>query len=155
MISKDMVKHFVDAARALASGKKDTGFTGNGIRKLDFYVSVPDEANPRKTIKRVFTALEQNTDKLSTPAQRARSGHVVIQIRDNDKGILLGNVEVDENRFISYESVPMPVDIEEIEEVLGEEAIDSDEIEVTAARTSLPVASEPLPLQKRAPRRAA
>lgn len=136
MISADLVKHFVNAARALAAGKQDTGFTGNGFKKLDFVVKVPDESNPRKLTRKVFTALEQNPEKLSTPAIMARNGRKIIQIRDVDKGVLLGNVDVGENRFNSYDAVPTAVEIEDIENVLGDDAVEIGEAQVSAANSS-------------------
>lgn len=113
MISDDLVRAFQVAAQALSRGVKDTGFTGNGIKKLDFKVG-----------DQVFTALEQNPDKLSVPAQLARKGHKIIQIRDVEKAVLLGNVDVTENVFNSYESVPQPVDIHDLASALRDKDVE-------------------------------
>lgn len=133
MISPTLIAAFTNAARALASGAKDSGYTGNGLRKLDFFV----REGGRQTI---FTAIEQNPNKLSVPGKLAREGHKIVQIRDDQKQALLGNVDVNENRWNSYENIPNPVDISEIEESLGSLAVrDPKEVAVTAARTATPI----------------
>lgn len=148
MISPSWVTAFVNAARALASGAKDSGYTGNGLRKLDFFVR--EGGKPR-----IFTAIEQNPNKLSVPGKLAREGHKIVQIRDDEAQVLLGNVDVAENRFNSYENVPSPVDISEIEASLGSDAVKSpDEVRVTAARTATPIdmtpGSQPNPVKRAA-----
>lgn len=156
MISQQLVTAFTNAAVALANGRADTGYTGNGLKKLDFFVKVPSEDNPRKTLKKVFTAIEQNKDKLSTPAQMAKNGHLIIQIRDVERGILLGNVDVGEKRFNSYESVPTAMDIDDVVENLGDIALEEGEVQVSAARTSSPVDPElEEPAVRKSTRRAA
>lgn len=137
MISPTLLMHFVNAAAALANGLKDTGFTSNGLRKLDFKAA--DESGKAHT----FTAIEQNPNKLSVPAKLAREGHKIVQIRDDDAGVLLGNVDVDEKRFNSYEAIPTLLDISEIEKALGDNVVKPDEIQVTAARTAVPPVTEP------------
>lgn len=136
MISQSLATMFLNAARALATGAKDTGYTSNGLRKLDF--KLIEGGKPK-----VFTAIQQNPDKLSTPAKLAREGHQIIQIRDNEEARLVGNVDVTENRFNSYENIPNPVDISEVEQALGSHAARQGEVQITAARTATPVGSEP------------
>lgn len=141
MISDFLVQVFSKAAVALATGAKDTGMTSNGLRKLDFVVTNPNDPAQKK----IFTALVQNPTKLSTPGALAREGHKVIQIRDNDKNALLGNVDISpdnkEIRFNSYEAIPQPVDFGEIEAIVNnnEQPINIDNVKVTASRTATPV----------------
>lgn len=134
MISESLVRAFLKASRALVLGKVDTGLTGNGLKKLDF-----------KAEDGIYTAIIQNPDKLSIPGKLAREGHQIVQIRDASQNVLLGNVDVTENRFNSYDAIPTVVDIDEIEDALGDEDIPEDEpVRITAARTSTPVNVEEL-----------
>lgn len=126
MIGEGLVKAFTLAARALQTGAKDSGYTGNGLRKLDFKVG-----------DKIYTAVEQNPNKLSLPAQLQRKGHNIVQIKDNATNTLLGNVDVSENRFNSYDATPNPVDIEEIVSALPREAIEAaDKVRIAPANSS-------------------
>lgn len=135
MISDNLARAFANAARALSTGLLDTGLTGNGIRKLDF--KGPDGV--------IYTALEQNPNKISTPAKLAQQGHKIVQIRNDNEGILMGNFDVSENRFNSYDSTLQPVDIGDIEARLGEAALTSNEgIHVAATSTTRPEPARPV-----------
>lgn len=104
----ELVSHFMSAARALETGAKDSGYTSNGLRKLDFTIG-----------GKVFTAIEQNPSKHSVPAMLARQGHQIVQVKDDETGHLLGNVDLTDKRWNSYETVPEPIDIVEIEKALA------------------------------------
>lgn len=126
MIGEALIKAFTLAARALSTGAKDSGYTSNGLRKLDFKIG-----------NKIFTAVEQNPNKLSLPAQLKRSGHDIIQIRDDSTNTLLGNVDVTENRFNSYDATPNPVEIDEIVKALPREAVEAaDHVRIAPANTS-------------------
>jgi len=131
MLNELLIKAFVNAARALSGNIRDTGYTGNGLKKLDFVIKDGDNT-------RTFTAISQNPQKVSTPALLARRGFTIVQIKDDDTGKLLGHVNVGENRFNSYtEPVPQPVEISDIMESLGDLAItDSSDIQISGASSA-------------------
>lgn len=139
MIDQTLATLFLTAGRALMSGVKDTGFTSNGLKKLDFRVG-----------DKIYTALEANPNKLSLPAKLSREGHKIVLIRDSQELGLTGFVDVDEKTFNSFEQIPNPVDIEEIMDALGDELPRREEVKITAARTATPVNISDLPGGKRA-----
>lgn len=126
-----LVRSFVTAAAALQTGLKDSGYTGNGLRKLDFKVG-----------NDTFTAIEQNPEKSSVPAMLARQGHDIVQIKSADTQELLGNVDLTEMRFNVYNNTaPAPVDIKDLENALGDRFPNMDRIRVTSAQGSPAVRS--------------
>ena len=107
---EEFAHQFAAAATALMNGAKLSGYTSNGLKKLDFVVN-----------GKSFTALEQNADKVSVPGKLAREGRWIVQIKDNDSMALIGNIDVAEKRFNVYgTSAPAPIDIGEIEKAVGE-----------------------------------
>jgi hypothetical protein len=113
-------KAFVSAATALANNMKNSGFTGNGVKKLDF-----------KAGGRLFTALEQNMDKASVPGKLAREGRKIVQIRDGEDQVLAGFVDVDDKSFNAYSPAPNPIDISEIEKI-----VDVGDVKIQASGSS-------------------
>lgn len=132
MIVSSLVNSFALAARALVSGQASSGLTSNGLKKLDFKVG-----------DQVYTAMEQNLDKLSTPGALARKGHQIVQIKDDQTNILLGNVDLTEGSFNSYEATPTPIDINDIRKAV--EAVSpgasAQGLKIVASRTVTPTSS--------------
>jgi|SRR5208337_366156 len=112
MFTERMIDCFQTAARALSLGLKDSGYTGNGLRKLDFVVE-----------GKTYTAIQQNPDKHSVPAQLAKQGHEVFQIKDDAAGVLLGNVDLTTEKWNDYGPTPKAIPIEEITKVVESAAV--------------------------------
>ena len=105
-----LVNHFMSAAHALESGLRDSGYTSNGLRKLDFSIE-----------GKVYTAITQNPNKLSVPAQLAKAGHQVVQIRDDGAGKLLGFCDLTTKHWTDETGAPQNiVDIRDIEAAVSE-----------------------------------
>lgn len=102
-----MINKFVAAARVLDLELVPPDRTSNGLKQLHFKVD-----------EKVFTAIEQNKEKLSGPAALAREDHRIYQIRDNAAGVLVGNVDLTARKFSQYNYQQEIIDIQDIEKAL-------------------------------------
>lgn len=108
-MQQELIDQFVAAAQALDREAVPVGATSNGLKIINFTID-----------GKIYSAIEQNPNKLSRPGLLAREGHKIVQIRDFAAAVLVGNVDITDRKFTPYNTTTDNVlDINEINEALG------------------------------------
>lgn len=143
MFSDQVTADFGNAALAVSKEISGVSRTGNNLKRLDFFVDIEGK-------KKSFSAIEQNPQKVSGAAIAKRSGHDVVQIRDNDDNQLVGYVDVTARRFIPYSLTAGSVELDAVERDLGRDAFKPGDIQTTAAPVLPEAESRPKGVRRRA-----